>query len=167
MPTDTEFDPAAIDFAALYADQAGVRAVNAHRYEMELLTGVVSLDPANHRIVGFKDLGPDEFWVRGHMPAFPLMPGVLMIEAAAQLTAYYTTKTDVMVGQLMGLGGVEEARFVRMVRPGERLVMVGEGIKVHRRLTRMKVTGYVGREKAFEAVILGVPLGRWEDLPRA
>ena len=52
----------------------------------------------------------------------------------------------------------------RQVRPGERLVLVGTGLKVRRRLTRFRVVGQVGTEKAFEAVITGVPLGKLEDL---
>jgi 3-hydroxyacyl-[acyl-carrier-protein] dehydratase len=118
-----------------------------------------------HLIVGFKDLGPAEFWAPGHMPGFPLFPGVLMCEAAAQLCGYYyTTQKIGYPGVLLGLGGLEEARFIRSVRPGERLVLVGVGVKVHRRLTRFRVTGYVENEKAFEALVTGVPLGKLEEL---
>jgi 3-hydroxyacyl-[acyl-carrier-protein] dehydratase len=99
------------------------------------------------------------------MPGYPLMPGVLMCEAAAQLTCFYTITQKVTdPGVLMGLGAIEDARFHRPVRPGERLVMVGRGLKVHRRLTRFAVTGYVGAEKAFSATVTGTPIGRWEDL---
>jgi 3-hydroxyacyl-[acyl-carrier-protein] dehydratase len=68
MPADEPFDLTRIDFSRPVADQDQVRAVNPHRFEMELLTAVVLVDPANHLIVGYKDLGPDEFWARGHMP---------------------------------------------------------------------------------------------------
>ena len=70
-------------------------------------------------------------------------------------------------GVLMGLGGIEEARFCRPVRPGERLVMVGTGVRVNRRMTKFRVTGYVGTERAFETVLIGVPIGQLEDLKRA
>ena len=53
-------------------------------------------DSARNVCVGYKDLGPDEFWVRGHMPGMPLMPGVIMCEAAAQLASYYSHKYKLM-----------------------------------------------------------------------
>jgi 3-hydroxyacyl-[acyl-carrier-protein] dehydratase len=142
-----------------------LREANPHRHEFEMLTGIVQLDPSRKRIVGFKDMKDTDFWARGHMPGFPLFPGVLMCEAAAQMCGfYYTTQKIGDPGSLLGLAGVDEARFVRTVRPGERLVMVGTGIKIHRRLTRFRVVGQVGTEKAFEAIITGVPLGKLEEL---
>lgn len=152
------FDPTTLDLTPRIADQAGIRLINMHRHEMELLTGISELDASKHFIVGYKDVRDDEFWVRGHMPGFPLMPGVLMCEAAAQLCSYYVGKTDVIKGSLMGLAGIEGGKFKRMVRPGERLVLIGHGLKVDRRLTRFHTRGYVGSEFAFEVVVVGVPL---------
>src|SRR3989304_2463245 len=54
--------------------------------------------------VGYKDLRPDEFWARGHMPNMPLMPGVIMCEAAAQVASYYSHKYKLMEG-IIGFGG--------------------------------------------------------------
>jgi 3-hydroxyacyl-[acyl-carrier-protein] dehydratase len=153
------------DFDHPLAGVEELRDVNPHRHEFEMLSGIVHLDPGRHLIVGFKDMRADDFWARGHMPGFPLFPGVLMCEAAAQLSGYYYTSQKVGdPGALLGLAGIDEARFIRTVRPGERLVLVGTGLKVHRRLTRFRVVGQVGAEKAFEAVITGVPLGKLEEL---
>jgi 3-hydroxyacyl-[acyl-carrier-protein] dehydratase len=142
-----------------------IRAVNPHRYEFEMLTGIIHLDPARHVIIGFKDMRENEFWARGHMPGFPLFPGVLMCEAAAQLCGFYYTQQKIGApGELLGLAVIDEARFLRPVRPGERLVLVGAGVKVHRRLTRFRVEGFVGAEKAFETLVGGTPLGNLEEL---
>ena len=73
----------------MLADREAIRQVNPQRFEMEQLTAIVYVDPVNHVIVGYKDVRHDEFWVRGHMPDYPLLPGVLMCEAAAQLCSYY------------------------------------------------------------------------------
>jgi 3-hydroxyacyl-[acyl-carrier-protein] dehydratase len=153
-----EIDPTTLDLTKRVADLDAIRRVNPHRHEMELLTAVTELDPARHFIVGFKDATDQDFWVRGHMPGFPLLPGVLMCEAAAQLCAYYVVSQGVVKGNLMGLGGIEMAKFKRMVRPGDRLVLVGHGLKVDRRLTRFHVRGYVGADLAYETVVVGVPL---------
>ena len=100
------------------------------------------------------------------MPGFPLLPGVLMCEAAAQLCGYYYSSQKIGdPGVLIGLGGIDEARFLRPVRPGERLVMVGTGVKVHRRHDASSASsGTSAGEKAFETVVTGVPLGKLEEL---
>jgi 3-hydroxyacyl-[acyl-carrier-protein] dehydratase len=158
-------DAREFDYAHPIAGIEQIREVNPHRYEFEMLSGIVHLDPVQQLIVGFKDLQEADFWVRGHMPGFPLFPGVLMCEAAAQLCGYYYVAQKIGDADvLMGLAGIDEARFVRTVRPGERLILVGTGIKVHRRLMRFRVIGQVGSEKAFEAVITGVPLGKLKEL---
>jgi 3-hydroxyacyl-[acyl-carrier-protein] dehydratase len=99
------------------------------------------------------------------MPGFPLLPGVLMCEASAQLCCYYTVTQKVCdPGVLMGLGGIEDTKFLRPVRPGDRLVIVGTGIKVHRRLTRFRAVGYVRNERVFETTVIGVPIGKLGEL---
>ncbi len=153
-----DLDPQRFDLTKIVADLAAIRTINPHRFEMEMLTAVVHVDASQHLIVGYKDILESDFWVRGHMPGFPLMPGVLMLEAAAQLTGYYTVSEGIVKDVLMGLGGIDGAKFKRMVRPGDRLVLIGRGVKVDRRLTRFFTQGYVGAELIFEATITGVPL---------
>src|SRR5262245_29067568 len=142
-------DPLAFDYDNPIIGIEDIRDINAHRHEFEMLTGIVHVDPKQQLIIGFKDMRDTDFWVRGHMPGFPLFPGVLMCEAAAQLCGYYYVSQKVGDPDvLMGLGGIDETRFVRTVRQGERLIMVGTGLKVRRRLTRFRIVGQVGTEKA-------------------
>ena len=73
---------------------------------------------------GYKDVTSDEFWVRGHMPGMPLMPGVIMCEAAAQLCSYHVHRHKLMGPEAMlGFGGLDEVRFRGTVVPGDRLVI--------------------------------------------
>jgi 3-hydroxyacyl-[acyl-carrier-protein] dehydratase len=155
-------DPTGIDCSRPVADIRAIREVLPHRHEFEMLTAVVSIDPVGHVVVGYKDLGPDEFWARGHFPGNPVLPGVLMCEAAAQLCAFYTLQT-VNKGMFMGLGGIENTRFRRAVRPGDRLVLVGKGSRVRPKMTVFNVQGFVGPEMAFHTDVIGVPLGRAGD----
>ena len=96
------------------------------RFEMAQLDGVLFEAPEGRRSVGFKEITPDEFWVRGHMPDFPLMPGVIMCEAAAQLIAYLAGKYKFKDEGIVGFSGINNVRFRSMVVPGDRfVVMVG------------------------------------------
>ena len=112
---------------------------------------------------GYKDVRADEFWARGHMPGYPLLPGVLMCEAAAQLCAYYTFKHGLLQGDFIGFGGLENVRFRSPVRPGDRLVLIGKATRLHRRQTIFNVQGFVGSTMVFHADIIGVPLSRKEE----
>ena len=156
MPPELILDPTQLDMSRVLAGREELRKANPQRFEMEQIDGILLLDPEEHIIVGFKDVGHDEFWVRGHMPDFPLMPGVLMCEAAAQLVSYYITSIGMKSGDFIGFGGMENVRFRGMVKPGDRLILAGKGIKVHRRQTIFNVQGFVGKGLVFHADIIGM-----------
>jgi 3-hydroxyacyl-[acyl-carrier-protein] dehydratase len=160
MPPGIHFDPTQLDFSRVVADREAIHRINPQRFEMEQLTAVVFMDPTQQLIAGYKDVTADEFWVRGHMPDYPLMPGVLMCEAAAQLCSYYIVTNGLQAGDFIGFGGLENVRFRGVVRPGDRLVLVAKGIRLHRRQTIFNVQGFVGSAMVFHADIIGVPLTR-------
>ncbi len=78
MPPVPLVDPTAIDTSRVLVDREGIRACNPQRFEMEQITAIVHLDLENKLVIGYKDVEASEFWVRGHMPGYPLLPGVLM-----------------------------------------------------------------------------------------
>jgi 3-hydroxyacyl-[acyl-carrier-protein] dehydratase len=164
MPPPLILDPASLDLKNVIADREAIRRVNPHRGQMEHLTAVVYMDTTNHVIAGYKDVRPDEFWTDGHFPNYPLLPGVIQCEAAAQLLGYYAVVNDVCPGNLLGLGGLDEARFRGPVRPGDRLVIVGKGIRVHRRQTLFNAQGFVNNDLVFECQVMGLPIARIETL---
>jgi 3-hydroxyacyl-[acyl-carrier-protein] dehydratase len=158
MPPVIIMDPAEIDCSAVIIDTAGIEAVNPHRHGMRMLDGIVHVDLEQRTIAGYKDCRHDEFWVPGHMPGFPILPGVLMCEAAAQLASFYTKKYGILGPELLGLGAMNDARFRAPVRPGDRLLVIGKGIRVDRRRTEFYVTGFVGSTLAFNVNVVGVPI---------
>ena len=162
MPPPWHLDPASVDLSKVLVDSEGIRKVNPQRYEMEQLSAIVHIDREQHLIVGYKDVGAEEFWVRGHMPGYPLLPGVLICEAAAQLCSYYTCTAGLLQCDFIGFGGMEGVRFRAPVRPGDRLVLIGKGSKLHRRQTIFNVQAFIGTTMVFHADILGVPLRKEE-----
>src|ERR1700676_3466632 len=159
MPPEAVFDVTKLDFDHVVADLEGIRAVNRQRFEMEQLTAIVHLDRELNLIVGYKDVAADEFWVRGHMPDYPLMPGVLICEAGAQLCSYHSVVSGLLQeGYFIGFGGMENVRFRGVVRPGDRLVLVAKAEKLHRRQTVFNVQGFVGTVMVFHGEIIGVPM---------
>jgi 3-hydroxyacyl-[acyl-carrier-protein] dehydratase len=158
------YDPAKIDFSEQVADLEAIRKLLPQRPPFEMLTAVVKILQEEKLIIGYKDVTMNEFWVPGHMPGNPLMPGVLMCEAAAQLASYYSLASDLHRGLLMGLGGIEHTRFRRAVRPGDRLVLIAKTLKIRRRITFFNVQGFVGTEMAFHTDVIGAAIGTTEEL---
>ncbi|MEM9365840.1 MAG: 3-hydroxyacyl-ACP dehydratase FabZ family protein [Planctomycetota bacterium] len=152
-------DPSELDFENPIADLDAIRELNPQRFEMEQLTAILFEDLETHRCAAYKEVRDDEFWVRGHMPGMPLMPGVIMLEAAAQLSSYHTQKHDLLGAAMVGFGGVDEVRFRGVVTPGDRLVVMVQLEKVRRgRMIVAKFQGAVEGNLAFEGILRGIPI---------
>lgn len=145
------------DLDHVVADIEEIRRHNPQRFEMEQLTAICFEDAARNICVGYKDIGPDEFWARGHMPGMPLMPGVIMCEAAAQLSSYYSHRFKLMEG-LIGFGGLEDVRFRGMVRPGDRFVVVCRLLKLRRSILTCEFQAFVNQSMVCEGIIKGIAL---------
>ena len=154
------FEFSELDFNSIIADQDEIRRHNPQRFEVEQLTGIVFEDDVRKRCVGYKDVTDREFWVRGHMPGMPIMPGVVILEAAAQLCSYYVHKFKLMgPGVILGLGGLEEVRFRDPVRPGDRLIVGAELLKMRSgAMCVCRFQAYVGQSLVAEGKIKGVAL---------
>ena len=158
-PRDYIIHPSEYDLDTVIADIHEIRRWNKQRFEMEQLTAIVHEDQSRGLCVGYKDVTPDEFWVRGHFPGVPLMPGVLMCEAAAQLSSYYTQRRNLLDAEVIGFGGLEEVRFREPVRPGDRLVIAVERVRVRpKAMIVCRFQGLVRESIVVDGVIKGVPL---------
>ena len=108
-------------------------------------------------MVGLRDIKADEWWTRGHVPGRPLFPGVLMIEAAAQLAGFFGKK--VLGSQrFIGFGGVDKVKFREAVVPPAKMYILAKGIEVRPRRIVCDVQGVVDGRLVFEGQVTGVPM---------
>jgi len=157
MPPALLVDLEKLDLDRVVMPIEEIRRYNPHRFEMEQLSGVVHLDRAGGRIVAFKDVRDDEFWVRGHIPGRPLLPGVLMLEAAAQMCSLYY-KVVQEDPRFLGFGGVDGVKFRGQVVPGERLYLLGQAVEIRDRRAVFDTQGVVAGRLVMEARITGMPI---------
>jgi len=162
MPPPLLFDLSQIDLKGNPVfDKEAIGKVNPQRFEMQQLDGILWYDKDERLILGYKDVTEDEFWSRGHIPGRPLMPGVIMVEAAAQLSSFFIKQTYGLEG-FIGFAGIDSAKFRSVVEPGQRLYLLGHITKFKRRRDTTHVTtsvqGIVDGTMVFEAVISGMQL---------
>lgn len=101
-------------------DRAAIEAIIPHRDPFLLLDRVESYEPGVSA-VGLLDVTEDMFWVPGHFPEYPVMPGVLVVEALAQAGAVALLSLPENQGRLAFFGGIDKVRFKRQVVPGDTL----------------------------------------------
>ena len=155
MPQEILVDLNAFDLTKTSVDIEAIRTVIPHRFEMEQLSGIIKFDPDHKIILGYKDVAQNEFWVRGHIPGRPLMPGVIMLEAAAQLCTYYYKKTT-QDDRFLGFGGIDKVKFRGKVVPGDRLILIAKNKELRSRRAIFDTQGVVDGKLVFEAVIIGM-----------
>lgn len=152
-------DPLAFRDAPVLHDQERIHQHIPQRHEMALLQGIVHHEPEHVFAVGYHDPRPTDFWVRGHVPGRPLMPGVVMVEAAAQLCAFLASYDSPLgEGQIFGFGGLDAARFRGQVRPGQRLLIMAKQVRRRRTFAYFDTQAFVEGNMVYEGVILGVSI---------
>ncbi len=156
MPPPLLFDLSQIDLTGKpIFDKEAIGRVNPQRFEMQQLDGILWYDKEKLLILGYKDVTEDEFWVRGHIPSRPLMPAVIMVEAAAQLSSFFVKQTYELKG-FIGFAGIDSAKFRAVVEPGQRLYLLGHLTKFKRRKYTCSVQGVVDGTMVFETVVSGL-----------
>ncbi|HMO15514.1 MAG TPA: beta-hydroxyacyl-ACP dehydratase [Pirellulaceae bacterium] len=120
---DPIVDFADFDVNRLIADKATIETYIPHRGEMSFLDGILFECGDSNRSVGIKNVQDNEFWVAGHFPQMPVMPGVVACECAAQLSAYHASRFK-MVDGILGLGSLDIVKFRGRIVPGDQLVLM-------------------------------------------
>lgn len=124
-----------------------------HRYPFLLVDKIDELVPGV-RAAGIKNVSANEPFFQGHFPGYPVLPGVLIIEAMAQVGAVAVLSIPEFAGKLALFAGIDKARFRRQVVPGDVLRMEVELLRIRIGLGKGKGTAKVGDELVAEAELL-------------
>jgi len=149
------YDLSSVDLNKIIIPIEQIRKVIPQRYEFELLTGIVHVDDEIDAAIAVKEITENEFWVKGHIPGRPLMPGVLMIECAAQLCAYRAMQRFPENG-FMGFARCDNVIFRGTVVPPTKLYMIAQMLESTRRRCVAKCQGINNGKLVFEATITGM-----------
>ncbi|MGH9579902.1 MAG: 3-hydroxyacyl-ACP dehydratase FabZ [Terriglobales bacterium] len=134
-------------------DITQIQRILPHRYPFLLIDRVVDM-VRKQRIVAIKNVSVNEPYFAGHFPAYPIMPGVLIVEAIAQAGgALLLTEVEERDGKLVFFTGIERARFRRPVLPGDQLRIEVEVLAWRLTAVRMQGKAFVGDKLACEAIV--------------
>lgn len=129
-----------------------IQKILPHRYPFLLVDRI--LESTDNKIVGLKNVSMNESFFQGHFPGHPVMPGVLMLEAMAQVGAVWILGKPEYQGKIALFAGIDNVRFRRQVVPGDQLRIEVEVVKMRSRIGKAAAKAFVGEEVAVEADLM-------------
>ena len=162
MPPLLLYDLDTIDPQRVLYTREQIYARLPQRFEFEQLDGILHMDHDALVAVAYREVRPDEWWARGHVPGNPIFPGVLMLETAAQLAAFMTKYIREYHG-FVAFGGVDRCKFRGAVIPPARIYMICHQIENRNRRIAGECQAIVDGKLVFEATITGLPVEAREE----
>lgn len=129
-----------------------IQEIIPHRYPFLLVDRIIELE-VGKRAVGIKNVSINESFFQGHFPGYPIMPGVLIIEALAQVGTVAILKMPKYEGYLGLFAGLDDIKFKRQVIPGDQLRLEVELVKLRKTFGVAQGKAYVGEELAAEGTL--------------
>jgi len=147
---------------------AEIQEVLPHRYPFLLVDRILELE-LGKRVLGIKNVTANESFFQGHFPGHPIMPGVLILEAMAQVGGVLLMRTLNASGgkKVMYFSGIDRAKFRRPVIPGDQLRLTCEMLQLRSRSCRMRGEAQVDGKLAAEAELLCVVVDRTPEAEAA
>ncbi|BDG49080.1 MULTISPECIES: 3-hydroxyacyl-ACP dehydratase FabZ [Parageobacillus] len=134
-------------------DSQQIQAIIPHRYPFLLVDRILEIEDGK-RAVGIKNVSVNEPFFIGHFPEYPVMPGVLIVEALAQVGAVAMLKKEENRGRLAFFAGIDNCRFKKQVKPGDQLRLEVEIIRAKGSVGKGKGVATVAGELVCEAEIM-------------
>lgn len=132
-----------------------IRKILPHRYPFLLVDRIIELKEGK-RAVGIKNVTANEPFFQGHFPDNPIMPGVLIVEALAQVAGIAVMNVEEFKGKLGLFAGIDKCRFKKVVRPGDQLILEVSIESIKMGLVKAKGVAKVGEEIAATAELMFV-----------
>ncbi|ERM92639.1 3-hydroxyacyl-ACP dehydratase FabZ [Caldanaerobacter subterraneus] len=132
-----------------------IRKILPHRYPFLLVDRIIELKEGK-RAVGIKNVTANEPFFQGHFPDNPIMPGVLIVEALAQVAGIAVMNVEEFKGKLGLFAGIDKCRFKKVVRPGDQLILEVSIESIRMGLVKAKGVAKVGEEIAATAELMFV-----------
>ncbi|EUJ24163.1 3-hydroxyacyl-ACP dehydratase FabZ [Listeria grandensis] len=133
-------------------DISEIKKILPHRYPFLLVDRVVELD--DKKVVAIKNVTANEEFFNGHFPDYPVMPGVLIVEALAQTSGIAMMQVEGNKGKIGLFAGIDGCRFKRQVVPGDQLRLEAEILRLRGSIAKAKVKATVDEELVCEAEIM-------------
>jgi len=129
-----------------------IQNIIPHRYPFLLVDKIIEMEPGK-RAVGIKNVTMNEPFFQGHFPGNPIMPGVLQVEALAQVGAVSVLSMEENKGKLAVFAGIDNLKFKKQVIPGDILRLEVEIIQMRRNIGKGEATAYVNDQIACKGTI--------------
>ncbi len=130
-----------------------VKKILPHRYPFLFVDRIEELEPGR-KAVGIKEVSPEEFYFKGHFPGYPVMPGVLIVEALAQVGAVALLTLPDYQGKIPLFAGIDKFRFRHQVLPGDTLRLEVEVLALRRGFGKGSASAWVKDKKVAEGTLL-------------
>jgi len=156
MPPSLLFDIDKIDLTQQLFTRKEIYERLPQAYEFEQLDGICYVNESDQTGVAYRDVRADEWWCRGHIPGNPIFPGVLQLESAAQVCAFFSRYLPREEGFFFGFGGVDRCKFRNAVIPPARIYYLCKKVKDQPRRVVCETQGVLDGAVIFEALITGL-----------
>ncbi|HVP10155.1 MAG TPA: 3-hydroxyacyl-ACP dehydratase FabZ family protein [Phycisphaerae bacterium] len=156
MPPVPLLDTATLDCSRVLYSREQIYQALPQKFEFAQLDAIIHVDRENITAAAYRDIRPDEWWCRGHMPGNPLFPGILMLESAAQLSAFCLGLLFPQENSFMAFGAIDKVKFRDSVVPPARLIFLARGVEHRSRRFICDTQALLNGNIVFEGTITGM-----------